>query len=197
MGAELKSPLNTYLLDFFRHGDKVALEKSNGVRRGDVWYLLNDFSLVLASIVASFENFLRQDDGSGDDMELDLTAIRGLADEAEIRKDAEEDEFFDSAASTDKADHGAMVSKEWKVDVKARKRSEVAESWDCEGSDASVDNDDERMVRFDSETRGDGDSEESEEQDVSGDEAGGFLMVLKMFKMLKLEFDAKFKKLFA
>jgi ATP-dependent RNA helicase DDX60 len=58
-GDDLKAPLNAYLLDFYSHGDRHALEVANGIRRGDVWYLLNDFSLMSATIVASLENFLK------------------------------------------------------------------------------------------------------------------------------------------
>lgn len=38
---ESKTPLNAYLYDFFMHGDLDALEKANGVRKSDVWFLLN------------------------------------------------------------------------------------------------------------------------------------------------------------
>ena len=32
---------NLDLYDFFMHGDLEALEKANGVRKSDVWFLLN------------------------------------------------------------------------------------------------------------------------------------------------------------
>ena len=38
---ESKTPLNAYLYDFFMHGDVDALEKANGVKKSDVWFLLN------------------------------------------------------------------------------------------------------------------------------------------------------------
>lgn len=38
---ESKTPLNAYLYDFFMHGDQDALEKANGVKKSDVWFLLN------------------------------------------------------------------------------------------------------------------------------------------------------------
>lgn len=43
---ESKTPLNAYLYDFFMHGDLDALEKANGVRKSDVWFLLNGNSLL-------------------------------------------------------------------------------------------------------------------------------------------------------
>jgi hypothetical protein len=48
--------LNAYLLDFYIHGQVAALVKANGIRGGDIWYLLQDFTLVLATI----ENSLKQ-----------------------------------------------------------------------------------------------------------------------------------------
>lgn len=38
---ETDAPLNAYLYDFFKHGDVTALEKGNGIRPGEVWFLLN------------------------------------------------------------------------------------------------------------------------------------------------------------
>lgn len=43
---ESKTPLNAYLYDFFMHGDLTALEKANGVKRSDVWFLLNGKNLL-------------------------------------------------------------------------------------------------------------------------------------------------------
>ena len=38
---ESKTPLNAYLYDFFMHGDIDALAKANGIKKSDVWFLLN------------------------------------------------------------------------------------------------------------------------------------------------------------
>ncbi|KAE8417430.1 hypothetical protein BDV36DRAFT_257062 [Aspergillus pseudocaelatus] len=46
------NPLYGYLLDFFKHGNVHALEKDNRIRKGGIWFVLDDFSLVLATIVA-------------------------------------------------------------------------------------------------------------------------------------------------
>ncbi|PBK64183.1 P-loop containing nucleoside triphosphate hydrolase protein [Armillaria solidipes] len=50
--------LNAYLLDFFTHGQISALEEANGIRRGDVWYFLQDFMLTLMVIKSSLEQLL-------------------------------------------------------------------------------------------------------------------------------------------
>jgi hypothetical protein len=56
---EGSAPLNAYLYDFYKHGNIHALVSENMIRSGDLWYLLNDFSLVLATIVTSMENFMK------------------------------------------------------------------------------------------------------------------------------------------
>ena len=82
-------PWNAYLLDFFKHGDTGALVRDNGIKRGDVWFRLKDFSLVLASIIASFSSFLDPNaetygDGigldSGYELMIETSGERPLAD---------------------------------------------------------------------------------------------------------------------
>lgn len=51
-------PLNAYLYDFFRHGCLEPLEVANHISRSESWFLLNDFSLVLATIVVALEAYL-------------------------------------------------------------------------------------------------------------------------------------------
>jgi hypothetical protein len=51
-------PLNAYLYDFFVHGQVNALVNMNGIRRGDVWYTLEAFYLVLTSIRGELGNLL-------------------------------------------------------------------------------------------------------------------------------------------
>ncbi|KAJ7238504.1 hypothetical protein B0H12DRAFT_92205 [Mycena haematopus] len=47
--------LNAYLLDFYLHGQPSTLAKANGIRLGDVWYLLQDFSQSLKTIQMSLK----------------------------------------------------------------------------------------------------------------------------------------------
>lgn len=58
--AEAKDPLNAYLLDFYMHGQTAALEKANGIRRGEVWYLLQDFDLTLMTVRGVIEDLITQ-----------------------------------------------------------------------------------------------------------------------------------------
>jgi len=53
-----KLPLNAYLYDFFVHGQVDALVNMNGIRRGDVWFALQAFQLVLIIIRNDLENML-------------------------------------------------------------------------------------------------------------------------------------------
>ncbi|KAI9136750.1 hypothetical protein BKA69DRAFT_1128834 [Paraphysoderma sedebokerense] len=52
-------PLNAYILDFYKHGIVKELVDTNGIRRGDVWHLVNDFHLILASLRTSIEILIR------------------------------------------------------------------------------------------------------------------------------------------
>ena len=47
--------LDSYLLDFFKHGQVEALVDVNGIRRGDVWYVLDEFDRVLGAIDESLK----------------------------------------------------------------------------------------------------------------------------------------------
>ena len=53
-----KLPLNAYLYDFFVHGQVDALVSMNGLRRGDLWFVIQAFHLVLMTIRGDLENLL-------------------------------------------------------------------------------------------------------------------------------------------
>ncbi len=53
-----KLPLNAYLYDFFVHGQVDALVNMNGLRRDDVWFVIQAFHLVLMTIRGDLENLL-------------------------------------------------------------------------------------------------------------------------------------------
>ena len=46
-------PLNAFLLDFFKHGQMVALERFNRIRRDSLWDELLSFALVLKALHAA------------------------------------------------------------------------------------------------------------------------------------------------
>ncbi|KAF2269330.1 hypothetical protein CC78DRAFT_550782 [Lojkania enalia] len=76
--------LNAYLYDFFMHRDIRALVEDNRVCRSDIWFVLSDFSMVLATIVTSLSNFMKLTP----DSDLDFTEVPGGSeDEEEKRED--------------------------------------------------------------------------------------------------------------
>lgn len=52
--------INAYILDFYTHGQLSTLVEANSIRRGDVWYLLQDFELILKDIRTSLRELLHQ-----------------------------------------------------------------------------------------------------------------------------------------
>ena len=60
MEAFINPPiLNAYLLDFFKHGQLDALVDGNNIRRGDVWFILDDFDRILGAIDESLKLLAR------------------------------------------------------------------------------------------------------------------------------------------
>jgi hypothetical protein len=55
-----KYALNAYLLDFYTHGQVAALATANGIRRGDVWYALQEFDLTLMTVRGVLEQLLQR-----------------------------------------------------------------------------------------------------------------------------------------
>ncbi|KAB8290208.1 hypothetical protein EYC80_011077 [Monilinia laxa] len=80
---ETRSPLNSYLLDFYKHGSLQPLEDANGIRKSDVWFVLNDFSMVLATIATSLALHL----GLGQDTDAELLDVMGAGDSVENEND--------------------------------------------------------------------------------------------------------------
>jgi hypothetical protein len=177
-------PLNAYLYDFYRHGSLTPLERANGIPKSDVWFMLNDFSLVLATIVTSLANFMHL--SAEEDIDLTLTA--GSGDTKELAQDdklAEEDDGSTPSSSTN--------SKPPPPPPTSAKKTKVAEDWD----DGDDDDDDESDTEDDNQT---GDNGDSTANGVNkgmfegwDNDALGLKKVLEAFKSLKTEFDEKFK----
>jgi hypothetical protein len=58
-------PLNAFLLDFFKHGQMVALERFNRIRRDSLWDELQSFALVLKALHAAMARRATQAYASG------------------------------------------------------------------------------------------------------------------------------------
>ncbi len=53
--AESGQALNSYILDFYKHGQISALVDYNQIRKDDVWELLRDFDLIIKALCAAME----------------------------------------------------------------------------------------------------------------------------------------------
>jgi hypothetical protein len=181
-------PLNAYLYDFFMHGNATAVVNANKIRRGDIWFVLNDFSMVLATIVTSLSSFMKL----SSDSDLDFIDVRGGGDDEE---EEQEDKLLPSqggpaevggpvaAASTNK---GPVQQTTLPVQV-AKKKKKVVDSWDDEEDDEES----EEAENWDD------DEDEEDKEALAWDEGAGLLNVLKAFKLLKADFDTKFKAMWA
>ncbi|KAI3082951.1 hypothetical protein CBS147353_2546 [Aspergillus niger] len=191
-------PLNAYLYDFFKHGNVKALEKWNMIRKGDIWFLLNDFSLVLATIVTDFENYLKL----SPNIDVDLLDVAGSGDVHEIDLD---DNAYDAKepqpGTAVKSAHLAQApvqatTKPPLTSVSANsKKAKVADSWEDEQSD-----DEGRGNENNIPERGGGSKATSKLTSSASPgqiEEKGFLQVLKAFKMLRDDFNEKFKAMWA
>ncbi|KZM19932.1 RNA helicase [Ascochyta rabiei] len=181
-------PLNAYLYDFFMHGNATAVVTANRIRRGDIWFVLNDFSMVLATIVTSLTNFMNL----GTESDLDFIDVRGGGDDEE---EEQEDKLLPTGPGGDEATgpqsgaqgvRGPAQQQNLPIQL-AKKKKKVVESWDEEAESSSSDG----------ENWDDGEDSDEEKGEVAWDEQTGLLNVLKAFKLLKADFDTKFRAMWA
>ena len=203
MGDELTTPLNAYLFDFYNHGSVKALLEANRIPRGDLWFLLKDFSLVLATIVTAIENFINpkgtgdmdlandgedepEDDGTtlaDDESTVPTNSLEGLNIADGGSSDATRVGTPEPASSAMPSRSASPVKKATKTKKKAKK---VMDSWDDESSDEES-----------------GSEEQEEEVDEAANKVAGekaekeLRKVYRMFKTLQDRFEVKFKKMWA
>lgn len=169
---DLTVPLNSYIYNFLKHGDYVAMTRDNKIKEGNVWFLLRDFSLILATIVASLTNFIQADNNMDD---VDMIDIEDVG------------ETPDEGASVQAMD----APKDINHSTTRRKASKkkVAESWDDDEDTNEEDDEAFSPVREKAST-----AIESPTWDKDGK---GLLNVLRAFTLLKEDFDEKFHKAWA
>ncbi|KAL4987838.1 hypothetical protein BDW68DRAFT_177452 [Aspergillus falconensis] len=197
--GEGQAPLNAYLYDFYKHGNVHALVTENMIRRGDLWYLLNDFSLVLATIVTSFENFMKLSTGFDPDL---LETMESGDDELDDKLlEVSESDGSQKPLNLPPRSQPAANTRTDVSNGKTPKKMKVADSWDDSCSDDSD---------AGSNTPGQHgkDSEKAQQpkgpanNQVNNDadaflEGEGFLQVLMAFRMLQEEFNTKFRAIWA
>ncbi|TFK94713.1 P-loop containing nucleoside triphosphate hydrolase protein [Polyporus arcularius HHB13444] len=101
--------LNAYLLDFYNHGQTAALKAANGIRDGEVWYVLQDFSLTLKSIRTGLVQLLQKASAAAGDEVSEIDSGYGTLDPAEADPDmggSEQGEFKRPSGVSDR---------DWKV----------------------------------------------------------------------------------
>lgn len=178
-------PLNAYLYDFYNHGDVKALAVANRIRRGDVWFVLNDFSMVLATIVTSLSNFMNLSAES----ELDVRGEGEEAEEAQEDKLLPDDSGYETGSTISAASRGPAQRNALPVQVKKKKK--VADSWDDD-----ADEEDMQAEAAAKAAKAEAELRQLEEK-PAWEEGQGLLNVLKAFKALKEEFDTKFRAMWA
>ncbi|KAG8755364.1 hypothetical protein FRC11_006090, partial [Ceratobasidium sp. 423] len=55
---DYEAPVNAYALDYWQHESVRPLVEANGLREGEVWFVLQNFSMALAAILASLRVLL-------------------------------------------------------------------------------------------------------------------------------------------
>ncbi|CAN8104160.1 unnamed protein product [Discula destructiva] len=177
-------PWNAYLYDFFKHGDMEALIRDNRIDRGDVWFHLKDFSLVLATITTSLRNFMDLEAGDGD---LAMLDVKDVEDDWNERAEADEPEDTDPAPDLAKKVATAVAAP-----VKKLKKKKVVDSWDDDASD------DETESTHDQSTMGgvSGTMTPASSAPTAWGVEGELKLpqVLRMFDAVQREFNDKFKK---
>lgn len=176
--AESRQPLNAYLLDFFNHGDLAALKEANGIRREDVWFVLNDFSLVLGTVCAALAIYLGLVP-KGRDADDELLNVMGTGDAVE--NDQDEREAAESSLLP-KVEEVRNVPAP--VPAKRGPKTKIAEDW---GEAEEAMQEEERWVA----------GVEERERGTDEVEYAGLMGVYRAMRKLKAEFDAKFKEIWA
>ncbi|KAL0783517.1 hypothetical protein CaCOL14_001423 [Colletotrichum acutatum] len=181
-------PWNAYVYDFYKHGDLDTLVQDNGIKGGDVWFRLKDFSLILATIVTSLENIMGQ-------VDADDSYMINVQDVA----DTIEEERFGEESNAQYSENHVASSATAKAKTKSRSsksKEAVAESWEDVSDGFSSDTD-----HASSSSSRAGQATESEGTFFGPDrEKGGGDSLVKVhmaFKLLQQVFEDKFRKVWA
>jgi len=112
----LEHRLNAYILDFYTHGQVDTLAKANCIRRGDVWYLLQDFNLTLKTVEAAVKQWLVQvtKDSKVEPSSLDQGKLDTVNDIEEMYIDSE-DNGEDAEHTSDAPRWEGLSDSDWNV----------------------------------------------------------------------------------
>ncbi|PSN74496.1 P-loop containing nucleoside triphosphate hydrolase protein [Corynespora cassiicola Philippines] len=184
---ETELPLNAYLYDFFIHGDVEALISANRIQRGDVWFVLNDFSMILATIVTSLSSFMNLTSAS------DLTDVKGEGEEEEERQEDKllppDDSGYETGSTVSMASKQSAAKQALPIQVKKKKK--VADSWDDDADEEDIE---EEVAQKEKKME---DEMQKLLEKPDWEEGKGLLNVLTAFKLLREDFDTKFRAMWA
>ncbi|KAJ5782615.1 hypothetical protein N7457_004389 [Penicillium paradoxum] len=199
LAEENAMPLNAYLYDFFKHGNVTELLTANRIRRGDVWFLLNDFSLILATITTSIEAYL----SPGGNIDPDMLDVSGggevhensVNDKAIERTDAENQK----KVSLQPATIGRSQSLAAPLHGTSRSRAKkVVDSWEDEmGEDDLIQTADKARDHQAPQKTINKAKSKAKLGKPTGKPQGSMLLVAQAFRELQTEFDSKFKAMWA
>lgn len=113
----LEHRLNAYILDFYTHGQVETLALANGIRRGDVWYLLQDFSLTLQTVEAALKQLLTHasKDSEAQSFSSDQGMLDPVDDMEEMYNDVEDNEEGAEHTSDDAQRQEGLSDSDWNV----------------------------------------------------------------------------------
>ncbi|KAJ0298361.1 hypothetical protein COL516b_010014 [Colletotrichum fioriniae] len=181
-------PWNAYIYDFYKHGDLNTLVRDNGIKGGDVWFRLKDFSLILATIVTSLENILGRADADDSDM-INVRDVGDTIEEERLREELEA-KFSDYPATS-----SATANAKTKF-RSSRSKEAVVESWEdvSDGSSEDTHHPSSNASRAFQATESEGTSFGSDREKGGGD---GLVKVHMAFKLLQQVFEDNFRKVWA
>lgn len=197
--TEESEPLNAYLYDFFKHGNVQQLEAVNQVRRGDMWFMLNDFSMILATLTTSLEGILNPSGNT----DMDMLNVAGGGDARELAKedslDPEENHARGPAVNRQGGTHQEPTKPISPQKGTGTKSSEPADSWEDEMADDLED-----LSVNETKSRNSKPAETKKKLDPllkSGQamerSRKSLQLVCQAFNELRTEFDQKFKEMWA
>ncbi|OTA98900.1 hypothetical protein M426DRAFT_325608 [Hypoxylon sp. CI-4A] len=192
-------PWNAYIYDFFKHGDMGALVRDNGIKGGDVWFRLKDFSLILATIATSLANFMSAD------AEADDAAMIDVQDAGDIIAENADAASDGGISDNRSAVHSAMPrgAETEKMSKSKGKKTVVADSWDAESDESDATEEDSfrwsTSSPTSSRTKYPSSMSETEFPTPSWSQSDGESLkkVHYAFQALKEQFDEKFLKVWA
>jgi hypothetical protein len=143
--------------------------------------------MVLATIVTSLSNFMNLTSES----DLDFTDVRGEGEEEEERREDQllpDDSGYETGSTTSMATAKSEAAKQ-NLPLHLKKKKKVAESWDDDADEED----------FQAELAAEKEKKRRaiEDQEKPAWEGAGLLNVLKAFKLLREEFDSKFRAMWA